>query len=306
MTFFVDPTPDGTPSALDRYPTPDTPPAPIPPQPFLQPPALDRVTGTAAAEITWVDGARTKSTTSLRHGDASAILRGYPIRRIQSRRAARSITGRWWTSRLNASSDDTDERRSLIGFESRVEARFLLACEFDPNIVAVAAQPFRISAPGRPADRHVPDYIVQRRDGTVFTCDVRPEALFNDAAREVATDTRALVSAAGWAHLVFHDLDPVVHRNLDWLARMRTGGAVPALVDAARRAMTSDTYGTLELKLLRSGVPQPFIRPAIDSLIWGHEFSVDLARRLDIDTILHRTPEIAALLDRAPASTAAR
>ena len=63
----------------------------------------------------------------------------------------------------------------LVGYESLLERDRLMLADFDRDVVAVASQPFGVS--GRDADvlrRHVPDYLLLRRDGSADVVDVKP------------------------------------------------------------------------------------------------------------------------------------
>lgn len=65
-----------------------------------------------------------------------------------------------------------------VGYESLLERDRLMLADFDPVVVAIASQPFGIT--GRDEDvlrRHVPDYLLLARDGSVEVVDVKPAGL---------------------------------------------------------------------------------------------------------------------------------
>lgn len=252
-------------------------------------PLLGDVAATAPdrPRIRYRDSGNALHTVPLPDAEAGDVAVGFPIRALRSRRGARSMVGFWWTARLNALAEREMGSRQLLATESTVETRFLLATEFNQQIRSASPQPFRILAPGKPCHNHVPDFMLVHADRTIVICDVRPAALFTAKDEAVAESFRDEIAALGWYHLIWHDLDPVVHDNLSWLARVRRDGvADPRAVTAARTLIQNDTYGSLERKIIDAGVPAVFVRPGIDRLIWTHEIQIDLASNLDIDTIL--------------------
>ncbi|WP_426977794.1 hypothetical protein ACQCSU_01165 [Pseudarthrobacter sp. O4] len=61
-------------------------------------------------------------------------------------------------------------------FESWCERDHLMCMDFDPDVVGISSQPFRIAWPAPlPRDSHVPDYFVRRGDGSAVVLDVRPD-----------------------------------------------------------------------------------------------------------------------------------
>ncbi len=53
-----------------------------------------------------------------------------------------------------------------VVYESRLELARLLLADFDPQVTAIAAQPFLVAAPSQGRTRlHVPDFLLIGRDG---------------------------------------------------------------------------------------------------------------------------------------------
>ncbi|MGM0385932.1 MAG: hypothetical protein ACQERF_08145 [Actinomycetota bacterium] len=66
--------------------------------------------------------------------------------------------GRFWSATME----------DLVGYESLLERDRLLLADFDPNVVAIASQPFGLT--GRDGSRirhHVPDFPFCESDGSV-------------------------------------------------------------------------------------------------------------------------------------------
>jgi hypothetical protein len=112
------------------------------------------------------------------------------VRRFTSRRGQRSFSGLWYFATSH----------EHVGYESWLERDRLMLLDADPDVVAVASQPFWLcwqDGQERPV-RHAPDYFVRHRDGTAVVIDVRADDRIGpeDAAKFAAT-ARACESV-GW------------------------------------------------------------------------------------------------------------
>jgi hypothetical protein len=230
---------------------------------------------------------------------SSEILSAQPIRRLKSRRRAPGRVGWVWSGTLVPRTDRKAAAEHLIGAESfNFEARYLLAAEFDPAIVAVVSQPFRLRCPGRPAHGHVPDYFVVRADGAGGVVDVRPSEQLDEQTRAIFSDTAAVVAAAGWGHCVWSELSTTLAENLSWFSRVRDASDVhQPTVELAVQLLDGDCYLTLEEKLLAAGAPPLLIRPAIDHAVWHGRIRLDMTAPVDVGTLLYAAaPRTAAPL----------
>ncbi len=90
-----------------------------------------------------------------------------PWRGFSSYRGQSSFSGWWWSATTGAH----------VGFESWLERDQLMLLDFDPGVVGICSQPFRLS--WRDADgarrRHVPDYFARLADGSGLVVDVRAD-----------------------------------------------------------------------------------------------------------------------------------
>lgn len=147
--------------------------------------------------------------TDLTRARAHDIVYGRPIRDFAWHPKMTHYPGWFWSATME----------DLVGYESLLERDWLLLADFDPNVVAIASQPFGLS--GRDGSRirhHVPDFLFCERDGSVVVVDVKPSE-FVDKPRvaEVFEWTSRLLSERGWRYEVWTGGDPVQLTNLSFL-----------------------------------------------------------------------------------------
>lgn len=82
---------------------------------------------------------------------ADYVVRSAPWRTVRNRAGQKHHSGFYWCATTGGH----------VVYESRLELARLTLADFDPWVVAIAAQPFRISAriDGR-VRRHVPDFLL--------------------------------------------------------------------------------------------------------------------------------------------------
>lgn len=217
-------------------------------------------------EVAFVDADGTE-----RHEPLAGCLRAEfegarPVRGFASFPGQSHFPGLWWFSSAG----------THVGFESWLERDVVMWLDADPDVAAVASQPFWLSWPdGERLVRHAPDFFARRTDGTGLVIDVRADDRIEpgDAAKFEAT-ARAC-ALAGWDYLRTGALDPVLAANLRWLSGYRHPryAAVPlardlagiferprALMDGARAA--GDPIAVL---------------PALFGLLWRRALLADLA-----------------------------
>jgi hypothetical protein len=144
-------------------------------------------------------------------------------------------------------------------YESRLELARLLLADFDPDVAAIAAQPFllRARAGGR-VRRHVPDFLLLHADQTVEMVNVKPAAQLTDpAVAEALAWPGELFEDRGWGYEIWSDADPVILANVRFLAGYRRPGMLPDAVTAVVRddVRPGDRVGGLldRLEGLRAG-----------------------------------------------------
>ncbi|WP_234365284.1 TnsA-like heteromeric transposase endonuclease subunit [Streptomyces sp. RTd22] len=112
-----------------------------------------------------------------------------PTRKFIAFKGQKNFTGDYWAATT----------RDLVGYESWVERDVAMALDFDPAVIALASQPFRLLWTDGDRDReHTPDYFARLSDGTGVVVDVRPESLVDEEAAEVFAFTARVCATVGW------------------------------------------------------------------------------------------------------------
>ncbi|WP_234326563.1 TnsA-like heteromeric transposase endonuclease subunit [Streptomyces sp. NRRL S-495] len=110
-----------------------------------------------------------------------------PVRPFASFKGQKNFTGEYWAA----------TSRTHVGYESWVERDAAMALDFDPAVVALASQPFRLAwTDGERERRHTPDYFARLLDGTGVVVDVRPENLVDEAALDAILDGTEKITRA--------------------------------------------------------------------------------------------------------------
>ncbi|MFF7183003.1 TnsA-like heteromeric transposase endonuclease subunit [Streptomyces sp. NPDC008121] len=190
-------------------------------------------------------------------------------------------------------------RATEIGYESWVELGHLMRLDFDPDVVALASQPFRLSwrygGQGRRIN-HTPDYFVRRRDGTATVLDVRPDDRIEpeDAAKFAATAMAC--GRVGWGYERVGVLEPVSAANLRWLSGYRHPRVRREPVAAELRAAFTEPQALLEGA--RSVGDPIAVLPVLFHLLWLRELNIDLeGELLSAATLVSLAPAIAKEVD---------
>jgi hypothetical protein len=192
-----------------------------------------------------------------------------PYRRVRSYRGQRSYCGGWWL--------ETSKRH--VTFESWCERDHLIALDFDPEVAAVAAQPFSLSFELSDGSRreHVPDFFVRMVNGAAAVVDVRPDNLIGvmDAAKFVAT--AELCTWHGWAYRRVGEMPSPWMDNVRWLAGYRHDRVCTASIADAVRVITAAASAAIPLGLLADQVGERVVvLPSIFHMLWRQQLLADL------------------------------
>lgn len=212
--------------------------------------------------------------------EARQVFVAQPRRIFRWHRGQRHYSGRYWAATMGA----------FVGYESRLELAVLLLLDFDPEIVRISSQPFEVIADrGDRQGSHVPDYMVERRDGGLTVVDVKPAAKLNH--RDVADAlhwAEGVIQARGWAYSIASEPDPVLLSNVRFLAGYRRTSQFDEDDLHAARESTADarTLGDAMRRTARELVDGAYARSVVLHLLWCHAIRCDLARPLAADTIL--------------------
>jgi hypothetical protein len=215
----------------------------------------------------------------LRDVRAYQVVAAVPWRATRSARGQAHYPGYYWSATTGAH----------VVYESRLELARLLVADFDPAVVAIAAQPFllRAQAGGR-MRRHVPDFFVVRADQSAQLVNVKPAAQLADPEVAEALDWPGrLARDHGWDYEIWSGADPVYLANVKFLAGYRRPWLLPVgLVAAVLAAFRpGDTCAALAGRDGLGG-PPGMVRAAVLRLLWEQRLVTDLHRRLDGDSVL--------------------
>ncbi|HEY9327682.1 MAG TPA: TnsA-like heteromeric transposase endonuclease subunit [Streptomyces sp.] len=204
-----------------------------------------------------------------------------PWRAMRSRRGQTHLPGSYWSSTMG----------TQVTFESQLELARLLLADFDPEVVGIRAQPcwMRHRVKGR-ARRHVPDFLLTLRSGLVRVVNVKPADRAKDPkVREALAWPGELFSAHGWPYEIWSGCEPMVLKNVRFLAGYRRPWVVDSgLVDRARELVQDgDELALAEHRLIPYGEPED-VRPALLSLLWLGQWTTDLTRPLGGCSVLRR------------------
>jgi hypothetical protein len=178
-----------------------------------------------------------------------------------------------------------------VVYESRLELSRLLLADFDPNVVAIAAQPFCIASRVNGKDRrHVPDFLLISKDGVVTVVNVKPaDQMRRPKVVEALSWAGRLFADKGWRHEVWSGSDAVVLSNVRFLAAYRHADRVdPDALAAVSEGVTGIcTVGEVE-RHLEARFEADVCRPALLHLIWRGALRADLHSALSAATTLER------------------
>ena len=172
-----------------------------------------------------------------------------------------------------------------VVYESRLELARLLLADFDPQVAAIAAQPFLVTAQvGGRTRRHVPDFLLLGRDGSVCVVNVKPlDQVARPKVAEVLGWAGQVFEQRGWRHEVWSGTDPVVLANIRFLAGYRLADRVEReSVAAVARAVS----GPVRVADLEGGDGRR--RAAVLHLVWSGVLTADLRVPLSGASVLER------------------
>jgi hypothetical protein len=127
----------------------------------------------------------------------------------------------------------TGRRRWVSSSPTRVGrlelARIILA-DFDPRVLAIAAQPFRLVGPdGSRIRRHVSDLLLVDVDGAVTVVDVKsPHKRTEGWVQALMAWTDRIVALRGWALEAWYEAPHCLLTNVTFLAGYRRRSVVDA------------------------------------------------------------------------------
>ena len=178
------------------------------------------VPASAGFDVSFVDPGGSRRREPLSSCWMVPFERALQVRDFSSYLGKKSFSGLWWFS-------TTSEH---VGYESWLERDRVMALDFDPDVVGLSSQPFRLSWEQDGENwSHTPDYFARLRDGTGVVIDVRDDRITPEGAEAFAATARACESV-GWEFRRVGAIEVVRAANLRWLAGYRH----PRCMDAGR------------------------------------------------------------------------
>lgn len=201
---------------------------------------------------------------------------GLPVRRFQSRKGQRHLSGLWWSA--------TTGRH--VGFESWLERDHVMLLDFDATIVGIASQPFWLTWQDEAGSTvsHCPDYFARRADGSALVVDCRPVERRPplDAAKFDAT--AAACAELGWEFRLVGAADATRLANVHWLAGYRHPRHGSADV-VSRLREVFDAPAPLMDAASRAGDPIAVL-PVLFHMMWRKDLVCDLNVPMHAGTVV--------------------
>ena len=203
-----------------------------------------------------------------------------PAREFRWARSQKHLPGLWWSVTT----------WSHVGYESWLERDHVMLLDFDPQVTAIAAQPFWLhwrDDDGR-VRRHAPDFFARRADGSGLVVDVRPDDRIPAKDAGVFGVTAIACGQAGWEFRRAGAIDPVARANIRWLSRYRHRRC--RIEPAAAELLEAFTPG-MPLVAGVSQVGDPVaVLPAAFHLLWRRELACDMSVLLGSSSMAWRVP----------------
>ncbi|MFH8349671.1 TnsA-like heteromeric transposase endonuclease subunit [Streptomyces sp. NPDC018045] len=190
-----------------------------------------------------------------------------PVRAFASYRRQPNLPGLWWSATTGGH----------VGCESWLERDHVMLLDFDPAVVGISSQPFWLfwaAANGRPLS-HAPDYFARRDDGTAVIVDCRPADRRGPRGVVKLEATAAACAEVGWEFRLLGAPDPVVARNVRWLAGYRHPRHRVEPAASRLREVFAEPLPLMD-GAAEAGEPLAVL-PVLFHLLWSHELTEDVS-----------------------------
>ncbi len=230
-------------------------------------------------EVFFIDAEGNKHRSKLSEAAGLPFHEYQPVRKPAAYKKQRHLSGYYFFS--------TTGRHVL--YESRLEMFVLMTLDFEPHVVGVSAQPFKLWYRRDRKDRsHVPDFFAKLSDGQELVVDVKQEAVAKRPRnQQVFKITAHACSQAGWQYKVDSGPKEPYLSNIKWLAGFRRMPAnkdfehyAEAIVDLCTERPRSISY------LTESIGPSASVRPVLFHLMWKQIVTTPLDTRLTNESLI--------------------
>lgn len=210
------------------------------------------------------------------------LERAHAMREFYSWKGKRNLEGRWYLETL----------QDHVQFESRLESRFLVWADWEPDVIGVSSQPLAILWPrGGKRKSHVPDFFIREANGNGTVIDVRPaERVEKDWDQFEAT--RDLCREVGWGYRVWTGLDRFEMDGIAFVSGYRFARCAPspevreALLDVYAKPIPMEEG--LGWVAHRAGVERATVLTGLYHLVWAHDLTMDMSAPLSLRTLVGR------------------
>lgn len=207
------------------------------------------------------------------------VISGSPVRLPPSYKGQHNFPGLFWLATT----------RKTVVYESLLERDRLWLADFDPDITGIATQPLHLQGKdGSHLRRHVPDMLLEHRNGNFTLVDVKPKDKLSDQrVKDQFAWTGRLCRAKGWTYEVWTGAEPAVMRNLRFIAIGRRAQYLyPTLLDEVETlGQPGMTLAQVE-KAAGGLTDEHTLRMAVLALLWSHRWHVNLTVPLSGQAIL--------------------
>ena len=215
----------------------------------------------AAIEVSYIADDGEPVTVDFGRVDAGRVVRGRPVRIPVSRAGQRNYSGLYWSSTTQAH----------LVYESLLERDRLLLADFCPAVEWMAAQPFWMRGyDGAAFRRHVPDLLLQHRNGTFTVVDVKPERMMQKPK---------VIDVLKWTDRVWSGTDATELSNVRFLSLAKRSRFVDRAASERVSAVAADGM-TIDqiLKASQDGtvVTRSAAMTALLEQIWLSRWATDL------------------------------
>ena len=231
-------------------------------------------TGVASATIRYCDRLGNERVAQWGEVAPDELATAMPVRVPPTFAGQRNYPGLFWSVR---------SQRHLV-YESLLELSHLWLLDFASTTATIATQPFQLKVV---KSSHVPDLLVLDTTGGVEVVDVKPAAFrFHPRFRSQVEISERLCTMVGWRYRVATEPDPVLVRNVQFLAVGRRPIAEAIGIDDDVVAVAAGSSLGHVLERLRTEVAPEGAFALVAALMWRGVLTADLTRPLTRETVL--------------------